>query len=76
MRELMTLLSLLHDKGIDFCIQSQSKHNFYNLSLKDPRGVSHSISDSDPVRILSIVRQMYGHLEQPSVPSGFPRFTK
>lgn len=72
MRELMSLLSTLHEHGIDFCIQSQSKHNFYNLSIKDPKGVSHSLSDADASRITLIVRQMYGHLERPVIPVGFP----
>ena len=75
MNELFIILQKLSEYKVAFCLQSQGKHNYYNLSIETPLGKREHIDSDNLKEIENKLKLMWGHLivSKPAISMPLPR---
>lgn len=78
-RDFFKIVERLVEKRVWFCMQSQNKSEFYNISVDDIHGKTHHINSYDLGEVEERLKVIWGHLLEESAPapkpslSGLPR---
>lgn len=52
----------LDEMKVYHCLQCAGKHDYYNLAVHDPKGLSHHFSDGDINVVEESLKVLWGHL--------------
>lgn len=67
------ILDILLKQGkVGFCLQAQTPHSYYNISIDDPKGRNHSFSSKNFSEVETFLTTMWGHLLTPVKTENLP----
>ena len=62
MRDMYKIFHKLDEMKVYHCLQCAGKHDYYNLAVHGPKGLSHHFSDGDINKVEESLKVLWGHL--------------